>query len=154
MMAKYGMLNYRSDIRYVLANSPSMPYFTTARPNPSSDCGNYNQWGYGFDGPLPRYVAERNPGGEQAFRNWITKDITLMTGDFDTYARDQSGDQSCAVQAQGGQNRRDRGYAWWAYVNLLGGTSTDVSAFYGYGSLKAQGVSSLNPWKFGARYCS
>ena len=152
MMAKYGMLNPYTGMKYVLANSPSMPYFTTARPNPPDGCTSYNDWGYGWD-VLPRYVAARSPGGIAAFRQWIAQDITLMTADLDTYARDQSGDQSCPVQAQGGQNRRDRGYAWWAYINLLGGTSTDVSQFYGYDSFKQQGVSSLHPWKFGARYC-
>ncbi|SPO31885.1 uncharacterized protein UTRI_06722 [Ustilago trichophora] len=153
MMAKYGMLKPNTGYKYVLANSPSMPYFTTARPNSPAGCSDFNTWGYGFGSPMPRYVAERNPGGPSAFRNWITQDITLMTADLDTYSRDQSGDQSCPVQAQGGQNRRDRGYAWWAYINLLGGTQTDVSQFYGYQSLKDQGVSSLNPWRFGARYC-
>lgn len=153
MMAKYGMLQPTTGIRYVLANSPSMPYFTSARPNPNTACSGYDAWGYGFNGGMPRYVAQRNAGGPNAFRNWIGNDITLMTGDYDTYSRDQTGDQSCQVQTQGGQNRRDRGYAWWAYLNLLGGTSTNVTAFYGYDSLKQQGVSSLYPPSFNARYC-
>ena len=102
---------------------------------------------------MPRYVAAKNPGGVDAFKQWIGQDITLMTGDYDTYSRDQTGDQSCPVQAQGGQNRRDRGYAFWAYINLLGGTSTDVSAFYGYGGLKQAGVKSVGVGSFGARYC-
>lgn len=153
MMAKYGMLRPNTGARYVLANSPSMPYFTTARPNAPTGCSNYNSFGYGWAGPLNRYVSARTPGGQQAFRNWITQDITLMTADLDTYSRDASGDQSCPVQAQGGQNRRDRGYAFWAYINLLGGTSTDVSQYYGYDSLKQQGVSSLGASRFGARHC-
>lgn len=156
MTAKYGMLNSDTGIKYVLANSPSMPYFTEARPNPDSaqQCfSTYDSWGYGYDAPMPRYVAARNPGGVNAFRNWIVQDLTIMTGTYDTYSRDQTGDQSCPVQAQGGQNRRDRGYAWWAYINLLGGTSTDVTDFYGYDQFQEQSVSSLNPPSFGARYC-
>ncbi|GAC92781.1 hypothetical protein PHSY_000337 [Pseudozyma hubeiensis SY62] len=153
MMTKYGLLRPSTGYSFVLANSPSMPYFTTVRPNSTAGCSNYNTWGYGFGSPLPRYVAARLPDGVSGFRSWIAQDITIMTGTLDTYSRDQTGDQSCPVQAQGGQNRRDRGYAWWAYLNLLGGTSTDVSDFYGYQSLVDQGVTSLNPPVFGARYC-
>ncbi len=153
MMIRYGAMNPFTGARYVLANPPSLPYFTLARPNSTANCTGFNNWGYGFGGSLPRYVAARNPGGEQAFRDWIAQDLSIMTGDFDTYSRDQSGDQSCPVQAQGGQNRRDRGYAWWAYINLLGGTSTDVSQFYGYESFQNQSVTSLEPAYFGARYC-
>ncbi|KAJ1018534.1 hypothetical protein NDA16_004816 [Ustilago loliicola] len=155
MMAKYGMLNSNTGSKYVLANSPSMPYFTKARPDATAaqGCSSYDSWGYGYGSSMPRYVAARNPGGVNAFRNWIAQDITLMTGTYDTYSRDSTGDQSCPVQAQGGQNRRDRGYAWWAYINLFGGTSTDVTQFYGYDQLKQQSVSSLNPSRFGARYC-
>ncbi|KIS65735.1 uncharacterized protein UMAG_06440 [Mycosarcoma maydis] len=153
MMTKYSVLRPTTGYSYVLANSPSMPYFTNIRPNSTNNCPNYNTWGYGFGSPLPRYVAARLPNGVQGFRSWVAQDITLMTGDFDTYSRDQTGDQSCPVQSQGGQNRRDRGYAWWAYINLLGGTSTDVSDYYGYQSLKDQGVTSLNPPSFGVRYC-
>lgn len=152
MLGKYNMLSKRQDIRYILANSPSNAYFTNARPNPDQSCGGFTNWGYGWDGALPRYVASRNPGGAGGFVNYITKDVTLMTGTIDTFSRDSTGDQSCQVKTQGGENRRDRGYAWWAYLNLLGGTNTDVSQFYGYNTLKGQ-VSSLRPWKFGARYC-
>lgn len=152
MMGRYGMLSSNADVRYVLANAPAMPYFTSARPNSPSGCSTYNSWGYGWDSSLPRYAAVRSPGGIQAFRHWVSRDITLMTGDFDTYSRDQSGDQSCNVQAQGGQNRRDRGYAFWAYINLLGGTNTDVSNFYGYDALEGQ-VASVSPPSFNVRYC-
>ncbi|CBQ71620.1 conserved hypothetical protein [Sporisorium reilianum SRZ2] len=153
MLAKYAMLKPFTNFRYVLANSPSMPYFTDARPDAPTNCGNFTYWGYGFDGPLPRYVSLHNPGPLAAFYGWIAQGITLMTADMDTYKADPSGDQSCPVQAQGGRNRRDRGYAWWAYLNLLGGTTTDVSKFYGYEAFVRQGVKSLNPPKFGARYC-
>ncbi|CDS01292.1 uncharacterized protein SPSC_00576 [Sporisorium scitamineum] len=153
MLAKYGMFKPDTKFRYVLANSPSMPYFTDARPDAPTGCSNFSYWGYGFDGPLPRYVQLNNPGAIGAFHNWIGQDITLMTADLDTYKADPAGDQTCPVQAQGGQNRRDRGYAWWAYINLLSGTTTDVSDFYGYQAFRNQGVTSLNPAKFGARYC-
>ncbi len=42
MMAKYGMLNPYTGMKYVLANSPSMPYFTTARPNQHDGCTSNN----------------------------------------------------------------------------------------------------------------
>ncbi|SYW80151.1 uncharacterized protein UBRO2_03419 [Ustilago bromivora] len=157
MMAKYGMLKPDTGIRYVLANSPSMPYFTQARPNRDvvpKCAADYDTWGYGWDSAMPRYVAARNPGGVNAFRNWVSQDITLMTGTYDTYSRDPTGDQSCPVHAQGGQNRRDRGYAFWAYINLLGGTSTDVSHYYGYNEFQQQNVTSLTPSTFAARHCT
>lgn len=154
MMTKYSILNPSTGAKYVLANAPSMPYFTLVRPNSTENCTSFDNWGYGFSSPLPRYVAARNPARESAFRSWIGQDLTFMTGDYDTFSRDMSGDQSCAVQAQGGVNRRDRGYAWWAYLNLIGGTSTNVTAFYGYDSFTNQSVTSLNPPKFGARQCT
>lgn len=55
---------------------------------------------------------------------------------------------------QGG-DRRDRNYAFWAYRNLLAGTSTDVSAYYGYGNLTTLngGVQSLNVPTFNHQNC-
>ncbi|TKY86919.1 hypothetical protein EX895_004207 [Sporisorium graminicola] len=157
MLAKYGMLKPYTNFRFVLANSPSMPYFTDARPDTPTNCGNFTSWGYGFGGEKPRYVKRLVPrfqkNGVGYFYNWISQDVTHMTGTLDTYRADPTGDQSCPVQAQGGRNRRDRGYAWWAYLNLLGGTTTDVSQFYGYEAFKDQGVTSLNPPEFGARHC-
>lgn len=157
MMAKYAMLKPDTGITYVLANSPSMPYFTQARPNLDAvpKCAaNYDTWGYGWHSGMPRYVAARNPGGVNAFRNWVSQDITLMTGSYDTYSRDPTGDQSCPAYTQGGQNRRDRGYAFWAYINLLGGTSTNVSQYYGYDELQKQNVTSLSPGTFAAKHCT
>ena len=153
VFARYGMIRPDTKFHWILANSPAMPYWTDARPNPTQGCSNYTWWGYGYDGPLPRYVAARKPNPELTFLRWIPQDITLMTGDLDTYSRDQTGDQTCPVQAQGGQNRRDRGYAFWAYVNLLAGTLTDVSQYYGYETLKKQVTRTLRPYKFGARHC-
>lgn len=152
MAARYGMLSSNTDVRYVLANAPVMPYFTSARPLSSSNCADYNLWGYGWAEPLPRYVSAKNPGPVHAFRNWVAQDITWLTGDLDTYSRDQTGDQTCMIQTQGGQNRRDRGYAFWAYINLLGGTRTNVSDYYGYDALKRQ-VTSVSPSAFNVRNC-
>uniref|UniRef100_V5EPA6 Uncharacterized protein n=1 Tax=Kalmanozyma brasiliensis (strain GHG001) TaxID=1365824 RepID=V5EPA6_KALBG len=154
MMTKYGVLNPSTGARFVLANAPTMPYFTLVRPNSTENCTSYDNWAYGFSSPVPRYVAARAPDRESAFRSWIGQDLTFMTGDLDTYSRDFSGDQGCQARAQGGLNRRDRGYAWWAYLNLIGGTSTNVTAFYGYDSFTNQSVTSLNPPKFGARQCT
>lgn len=48
------------------------------------------------------------------------------------------------AQAQGGENRRDRNYAYWAYKNMLSGSSNNVSNFYGYTTLKNNGLKSIN----------
>lgn len=153
MMGRYGMLSGNTDIIYVLANAPAMPYFTTARPIPPQDCKYFMAWGYGFTYSLPRYVAANNPGPLQAFKNWAKMDVTLMTGDYDTYSRDSTGDQSCYAVCEGGMNRRDRGYAYWAYLNLYAGTDTDVSQFYGYNALKQQ-VDPITPApRFNIRHC-
>lgn len=152
MMGRYSMLSSDAAVKYILANAPVMPYFTSARPHSATTCGAYNSWSYGWSAQLPRYATARTPGGAQAFRNWVAHDITLMTGALDTYSRSTNTDQSCSAQAQGGQNRRDRGYAFWAYINLLAGTGTDVSNYYGYDSLRAQ-VTSLSPPSFRVRHC-
>ncbi|KAK0526717.1 hypothetical protein OC834_004704 [Tilletia horrida] len=144
-------------VRSVIANAPSMVYFTNDRPDNNaaqttvgsrktaagavSPTGcSFNDWRYGLDGQKPRYVASRNPGGPsdgfRLFASYITKDVVRLVGTNDVYAlAEGSGDQSCAVLTQGGVNRRDRNYAAWVYMNLLAGTNEDVSAYYGYGNL-------------------
>ncbi|KAE8214269.1 hypothetical protein CF319_g4034 [Tilletia indica] len=144
-------------IRSVIANAPSMVYFTNDRPDndaaqtlvPSRKTADgtvsptgcsFNDWRYGLSGPMPRYVAARAAGGPndglRLFSAYIAKDVVKIVGTNDVYAlAEGSGDQSCAVQTQGGPNRRDRNYAAWVYVNLLAGTGQDVSAFYGYANL-------------------
>ncbi|CAD6887008.1 unnamed protein product [Tilletia controversa] len=144
-------------IRSVIANAPSMVYFTEDRPDndaaqtqvasrktasgTASPTGcSFNDWRYGLSGAMPRYVAARAPGGPgdglRLFSSYIAKDVVKIVGTNDVYAlAEGSGDQSCAVQTQGGPNRRDRNYAAWVYINLLAGTNEDVSAFYGYANL-------------------
>lgn len=64
------------------------------------------------------------------------------------------GDDSCSVLAQGGLNRRDRNYAWWAYRNLLAGTSTNVTAYYGAKNLTESGLKAIGAGNgFGHRDC-
>ena len=157
LAARYGMLTSNGGIQYVLANHASMPYFTSARPETADSqagCTGIENWQYGWSGSLPRWVAARNPGAVNAFKAWIQKDVVLMTGTLDTFSRYPSGDQSCQVKAQGGQNRRDRGYAWWAYLNILAGTGADVSAYYGYDNLRASGATNIGGGtSFNLRHC-
>ncbi|KAL9938763.1 hypothetical protein V8E36_002482 [Tilletia maclaganii] len=144
-------------VRSVIANAPSMVYFTNDRPdNPSaqtmvasrkltssaiSQTGcSFDDWRYGLSGEKPRYVTARAPAGPNdgltLFTSYITKDVVRLVGTDDVYQLSEgSGDQSCAVQTQGGEHRRNRNYAAWAYMNLLANTKEDVSAFYGYGNL-------------------
>lgn len=51
-------------VRYVVANAPSIPYFTKQRPaNVPSGC-DVSSYGYGLDASLPRYVTSRFSGSK------------------------------------------------------------------------------------------
>lgn len=123
----------RIHVRFVLANAPSSVYFTTDRPdNPNgatrtsqrtrkdgsiskTGCA-FNQWRYGLDGAQPRYVRKRQAepnDGKELFAQWIRKDVVRLVGTEDTKENANGGDQSCAVRTQGGDNRCERGYAYW-----------------------------------------
>lgn len=73
-------------IRFSVANTPTFPYFTESRPW-LSDSNNINNWIYGFEGGLSNYVAARMKDLPSLFMNWCSKDVRLLTGDIDTYAR-------------------------------------------------------------------
>ncbi|CAO1637991.1 unnamed protein product [Sympodiomycopsis kandeliae] len=126
-------------VRYIVANTAAVAYFSGARPvDYNADaCPKAKQYPYQMvRDNMPSYVSSRFGGdGDTSFRNWARRDVVTLIGDFDTINRYPSGTQSCEAQAQGGQNRRERQYAFWAYRNLKAGTKTDVSAYFGYGKL-------------------
>lgn len=126
--------NTRVRIRYIHGDPSSCSYFTTDRPTvdgetlPSvADCGWYNTWRYGFDN-----FTGTTTGGlktpEQYFAQYISRDVISIVGYDDT---DDSGDQYCMAQMQGGTRRRDRNLIWWQYINLLAKTGEDLSGFPG-----------------------
>lgn len=140
--------------KWVAMNAAAFPYYDSARPSSYSDCASsYNSWIYGWGGSLPRYVS--GAGGSNPislFKRFAQLDFSLGEGTNDIRRLYNYGDSSCGVLAQGGLNRRDRNYAWWAYVNLLGGTSADVSQYYGYANLQ-KSVTPVGNNGFNLRNC-
>ncbi|CAO1622525.1 unnamed protein product [Jaminaea pallidilutea] len=130
-------------IKWAGYNPAVLPYFESHRPNSSSACSSsYQTWPYGLNS-APRYVAASGVSDAQSlFKKWLQLDFSHAVGTLDIRRLYDFGDDSCEVQAQGGHNRRDRNYAWWAYINILGGTGTDVSAFYGADTL----MSNVTAW--------
>lgn len=128
-------------VRYIIANSASVAYFGAARPVDynAATCPKATQYPYQMSHRnMPPYVSSRFTNADDAFRNWAQRDVVTLVGDFDTVDRFPAGTQSCEAQSQGGPNRRERDYAFWAYRNLKAGTSTDVSSFFGYEKLLSQ----------------
>ncbi|PWN47139.1 hypothetical protein IE53DRAFT_364897 [Violaceomyces palustris] len=134
----------RFKVRFVAANSPTSLYFGPERPEESDEdagllCPDFDRYPYGLEGTLPRYVQERMGDKVELFEKWIEQDLITLQGTLDTFSRSRIGDQSCSARSQGGENRRDRGYAYFAYRNLLAGTdSPEARDYYGYSQLDSQ----------------
>ncbi len=145
------------DIRFVAANSPSYVYFSADRPSlqqgsrAANACPSYDSWMFSLsasstgDSGYARYVrakvAALGMDTSGLVARFFRRDFTTLQGDLDTRARYPVGDYSCPVLAQGGDNRRDRSYAYWAYKVLLAGgladgaaglRGMDVTKFWGY----------------------
>ncbi|CAO1634647.1 unnamed protein product [Parajaminaea phylloscopi] len=143
-------------VKWVAFNSPSFPYFNDRRPLSFANCSAaYNLWPYGWQGPLPRYVAAAGGSNPTAlFKKYVQRDMSIGEGTNDIRRLYDFGDSSCPVMAQGGLNRRERGYAWWAYVNLLAGTKTNVTAYFGATNLTASGLTPVGNDGFNMRHCT
>ncbi|CAO1625631.1 unnamed protein product [Sympodiomycopsis kandeliae] len=148
-------LSSSTSVTYVAMNAAALVYYNNVRPSIiGSDCtSTYNDWVYGVGSGLPRYVSSRGgTNAASAFRRWLQQDFRTGNGLLDTYASYTFGDQTCAVKAQGGVNRRDRNYAMWAYKNILAGTGTDVSNYFGYRQFK--NMQPLGNAGFNHQYCN
>lgn len=134
-------------IRYVIANAANQAYFTNARPmDPANftSCQNMNNYPYQLvANGMPRYVANHFTTALDLFKRWISRDVVFLTGNLDTEMAYPGGVENCQSQAQGGRDRRDRMYAYWAYQNIIAGTNNNVSAFYGYDELLENGATVL-----------
>ncbi|KAJ1018766.1 hypothetical protein NDA13_006453 [Ustilago tritici] len=120
-------------LRYVVGDPSSNPYFTLDRPlqDPSvankASCPLFNRWRYGFDcfsgttaaGPLTP---------QEYFARLASRDVRWVVGYQDT---DGDGDNTCMAKLQGGAARRDRNLSWWRYINTLAGTNQDLTGFPG-----------------------
>lgn len=112
-------------LRYVVANPSSFLYFTPDRPNsdgrfaPFSDasCPAFNQWKFGFDGGLPRYVVR---DAKDYAAQFAKRDITYLFGDRDIDPDHPAIDKSCMARAQG-LFRFARGHNYMNYLKYYFG---------------------------------
>jgi hypothetical protein len=134
--------------RFVVANAANQLYATSARPE-LNPCPTAYQYPYQLDeNSMNRYVVSRfralGSSWEMLYKLWSMQDVVTLIGDADT-AKDSTftGTQNCESEAQGGKNRRDRNYAFWAYQNILFNQPTDVSSYYGYQQLLKSGATAI-----------
>ncbi|UZJ56083.1 hypothetical protein CBS101457_005403 [Exobasidium rhododendri] len=141
--------------RYVIANFATTTYFDTARPLPiANGCPTATQYPYQLVATgMPRYVqAKFTQSATTLFKNWAALDFIHLVGDYDTQSREGNPTPTCDQFAQGGVNRRDRNYAYWADINLLAATNTDVSQYFGYSDLQ-DGTTPLTGVNFNHQMC-
>jgi len=119
-------------VRFLVADPSSNVYYTHDRPVTNTSiadkahCSLYNTWRYGFDDFDIEPYADRKP--TEYFRNYASRDVVNLAGLLDVEA---NGDQECMALLQGGAQRIQRNLAFWKYINLLGGTNVNVSAYPG-----------------------
>jgi hypothetical protein len=140
-------------MRYIIANAANQGYFDNSRPTSTTikDCPAGFSWPYQWTGSFNRYVSSRIKTPSILFSQWAQRDVIHLTGDQDTST---SGTQTCQSVAQGGSARRDRNYAYWAYINILAGTKTDVSKYTGYNQLIASGAKRIGFGSFNHKACT
>lgn len=157
MVSRYSQLyNGASSLtfRYIVANAASQAYFDNPRPETVTNCPSaYTYPSELVSSGMPRYVAARFTTASAIFQRWITRDVVTLVGTYDTLARYPGGVEDCASQAQGGINRRDRNYAWWAYTNILAATGANVTAYTGYQQLLKSGAKTLYKGTFNHQNC-
>jgi hypothetical protein len=157
MVSRYSQIyNGASQLtfRYIVANAANQAYFNNPRPETVSNCPSaYTYPAQLVTSGMPRYVAARFTSASAIFQRWISRDVVTLVGTYDTYARAPGGITDCGSQAQGGVNRRDRNYAWWAYTNILAGTGTNVTAYTGYQQLLKSGATTLYKGTFNHQNC-
>lgn len=115
-------------VRFVIANSSSYLYFTSARPVPGKSsfsipdakiCPGFNAYRYGIDNPNP-YV--RLTGANAIKLNYVLRNVFYLTGG--KIERDVMADTNCAALLQG-PDRATRAVNYKAYLSLLFGEIAD-----------------------------
>jgi hypothetical protein len=156
MVSRYSQIyngNYGFKFRYIVANAANQAYFTSARPETSPCSAGLVYPDELVSSGMPRYVAARFTSATAMLSTWLARDVVTLIGDYDTADRYPGGTQDCGSVAQGGANRRDRNYAWWAYTNIIAGTGADVSAYTGYKQLIASGAKKISSGVFNHQNC-
>lgn len=156
MVSRYSQIYngaYSFTFRYIVVNAANQAYFDNPRPE-ANPCAAGLLYPFQLvSSGMPRYVAARFTSATAIFQRWINRDVVTLIGDKDTETNYPGGVEDCGSQAQGGNNRRERNYAWWAYENILAGTGTDVSAYTGYQELLASGAKTLYKGTFNHQNC-
>ncbi|PWN31422.1 uncharacterized protein FA14DRAFT_151595 [Meira miltonrushii] len=153
-VSRFSTINTNSpkNMRYIIANAANQAYFTNARPSTvDASCTGAYSYPYQWTGSYNNYVGTRVSDPTSLFNQWASRNVIHLTGDQDTST---SGTQTCQSVSQGGSARRDRNYAMWAYLNILAGTSTDVSKYTGYQQLIASGASKISSGSLSHRACT
>jgi pimeloyl-ACP methyl ester carboxylesterase len=109
-------------VNYVVANPSSFLYFSEVRPSadgqfvvpPIGCCSGFDSYKYGM-AQRSGYVATMTT--EHAIQNYLSRDVTLLSGDADTVDNGNE-DQSCAALLQG-PNRTARSANYFAYIQAL-----------------------------------
>jgi hypothetical protein len=108
-------------VNYVVANPSSFLYFSEVRPSadgrftvPSIGCSGFDAYKYGM-ARRRGYVAAMTT--EQAIQNYLSRDVTLLSGDADVVDNGNE-DTSCAALLQG-PNRTVRAANYFAYLQSL-----------------------------------
>ncbi|PWN33498.1 uncharacterized protein FA14DRAFT_173291 [Meira miltonrushii] len=140
-------------MRYIVANAANQGYFDNARPTKttSDDCPAAFSWPFQWTGSFNRYVGSRIKNPVALFNQWAGREVIHLTGDQDTST---SGTQTCQSVAQGGGARRDRNYGYWADLNILAGTKTDVSKYPGFNQLLASGAKKIGSGNLNHKACT
>jgi pimeloyl-ACP methyl ester carboxylesterase len=132
-------------MRYIIVNAANEAYYNNIRPDlnaTDSSCTSAYSYPYQWAGKGNSYVeAKMGDNVAQLFKQWTSRNVYHLTGDQDIQT---TGTQTCQSLVQGGSYRRNRNYAYWAYLNLLAGTNTDVSAFHGYQAFKDQNITPIS----------
>lgn len=109
----------RVPVRLVVSNPSSYFYFTDWRPNPQSNCADFNRWRYGLSG-APRYVR----GSAAALEaRYVKRDVVYLMGTGDVNPKEDDLDRSCGGEAQG-PYRFARAKFYIAYIGRRHPTGT------------------------------
>lgn len=84
-------------VRLIVSNPSSYFYFTDWRPNPQSNCGDFNEWRYGLRG-APRYVTGTSADLEERY---VKRQVVYLMGTADVDPKEDDLDRSCGGEAQG-----------------------------------------------------
>ncbi len=84
-------------VRLIVSNPSSYFYFTDWRPQPQSNCSDFNEWRYGLRS-APRYVTGTSADLEARY---VKRQVVYLMGTADVNPKEDDLDRSCGGEAQG-----------------------------------------------------